>query len=921
MYRQILIAPEHQDYQRILWRFDSSGPILEFKLRTVTYGVSSAPYLALRTLLRLAEEEKNNFSNAAKVVACDTYVDDIVTGCANIDDAISLQRELTQLLHTGGFELHKWTSNKPQVLSHLSHSLVNPAARSLDSDDTTKVLGLLWVPSSDMFTYNVTPMDRSCTKRYILSELARVFDPIGFLTPVTFFIKYLMQKLWVLGLDWDDQPPDEILRIWIRYKNELKLLSTFNLPRHIDINLSDCLELHGFCDASERGYGAVVYLRSCQHDNYSIYFICAKSRVAPLRTISIPRLELCAAVLLSELLKFVIITYKNSIDFKKIYAWTDSTVCLSWIKSHPYKWKTFVSNRISIIQENIGPDNWYHINTNENPADVASRGTFPSELLNNKLWWAAPDFLKLSNNLWPISQVNFSAQTELFSEEKKNISLNVTKNSDNFLDLLLINHSSLDYLKRILAHILRFIANCRFPQRKIVGSFSYTELHNSLLVFVKRAQHLFFADEISKIKSNKRLPKPFQKLNVFLDDCDMLRVGGRLHHSTFCYDKKHPLLLPRNSKITSLVIEQIHIKYLHAGVQTVQFLMCQNFWVLSAKRAVRHVLSKWVRCFKIKPKSFQPLMGNLPSPRISQIKVFSHAGIDFAGPMTITLGKHRGAKTYKAWICLFVCLSTKNVHIELCSDLTAEAFLAALRRFISRRGRVSHLYSDNATNFVKANKQLIQLTKLAASQENIEWHFIPPSAPHFGCIWEAGIKSLKSHLIRVIGNQILTYEELHTVLCQTEAVLNSRPITPLSSDPNDFSALTPGHFLTLEPLTAAPDQDVTCLNINRLTRWQLLQRIHQDIWRRWQRDYIGTLQNRAKWLEPTSSPDLGTLVIIKDETTHPLQWRLGRITALYPGSDGVARVADVQTRNGPLRRPLTKLCPLPVSDTSAFENA
>lgn len=921
MYRQILITADHQDYQRILWRFDSSGPILEFKLCTVTYGVSSAPYLALRTLLRLAEDEKRNFPHAAKVLTDDTYVDDIVTGCATIDEAISLQRELTQLLQKGGFELHKWTSNKPQALSHLSPLLVNPAARSLDSDETTKVLGLLWLPSSDVFTYNVTPMDRPCTKRHILSELARVFDPIGFLTPITFFIKYLMQKLWVLGLDWDDQPPSEILRIWTRYKNELKLLSKFNISRHIDINFTDSLELHGFSDASERGFGASVYLRTCHHEKYSIYFICAKSRVAPLRTISIPRLELCAAVLLSELLEFVITTYKNKIEFNKIYAWTDSTVCLSWIKSHPYKWKTFVSNRISIIQQRIDPGNWYHIKSDQNPADLASRGTFPSELLNNKLWWSAPDFLKLSRNLWPISKVNSNAHTEISSEERKNTSLNVTKPPEHFLDLLLSNHSSLNSLKRILAHILRFINNCRFPHRKISGNFSYTELHNSLLVFVKRAQHLFFSEEINKIKSKKRLPKPFQKLNVFLDDHDMLRVGGRLHHSTFAYDKKHPFLLPRTSKITYLIIEQIHLKYFHAGVQTVQFLVCQNFWILSAKRAVRHVLSRCVRCFKTQPKSYQPVMGNLPSPRISQVKAFSNSGVDFAGPLTVTLGKTRGAKTYKAWICLFICLSTKSVHIELCSDLTAEAFLAALRRFISRRGRVSHLYSDNATNFIKANKELINLTKLAASQECIEWHFIPPAAPHFGGIWEAGIKSMKGHLIRVIGKQILTYEELNTVLCQIEAILNSRPITPLSLDPNDFNALTPGHFLTLEPLTAAPDEDLISRSINRLTRWQLLQRIQQDIWRRWQRDYLCILQNRGKWLEPTSSPDLGTLVIIKDDTTHPLQWRLGRITALYPGSDGVARVADVATSNGSLRRPLTKLCPLPVSNVSAFENA
>lgn len=913
MYRQILINSNHQDYQRILWRFDSSSPVLDFRLRTITYGVSSAPYLALRTLLKLAEEEKNNFPRAAEILENDTYIDDIVTGCASIADATCLQNELTALLKKGGFELHKWATNKPEVLSHLTCELINPASLSLDSDEVTKVLGLCWQPSSDTFTYKVTPKETSCTKRQILSELARVFDPLGFLTPVTFSIKYLIQKLWVLGLGWDDEPPGDIVRVWARYKNELSLLSDFNLPRHIEFYKTNCIiELHGFCDASERGYAAIVYLRTYQHNAYHTYFICSKSRVAPLKTISIPRLELCAAVLLSELMDFVLKTY-ITISFNKIYCWTDSTVALSWIRSHPHRWKTFVSNRVSFIQERVDPQNWYHVVSCQNPADIASRGAFPSELLTNSLWWAAPEFLKGPCEHWPNREFNFTDTLESNSEEKRNI-LVATNNDDyNFLDSLLLNRSSLNSIKRILSYILRFIHNCRFPDRKVTGTFSYKELHNALLTLVQREQQLLFSDEISKLKRSQKLPKPFQKLNVFLDEKQILRVGGRLHHSVLLYDKKHPVLLPRQSRLTFLVIENIHLKYFHAGLQTVQCLLYQNFWVLSAKRAIRHVLSKCVKCFKVQPKSFQPHMGNLPSSRVLPSKCFSSSGVDYAGPFYITLSKTRGAKTFKAYVCLFICMATRVIHIELVSDLTADAFLAAMRRFIARRGRVSHLYSDNGTCFVKANKELIRLTRAAAQTKSIEWHFIPPSAPHFGGLWEAAVKSMKNHLIRVIGDQVLTYEELYTILCQTEAILNSRPLTPLSSDPNDLAVLTPGHFLNMEPLTAAPDSDLTDLKLNQLSRWQLLQRIHQDLWGRWQREYLHTLQQRSKWLDITVSPEIGSLVLLKDDCTPPLKWRLGRIRALYPGSDGVARVADVYTSSGVLKRPLTKLCPLPVS--------
>lgn len=920
MYRQILITPDHQNYQRILWRFNPSDPVMDFRLRTVTYGVSCAPYLALRTILQLAEEEKNRFPRAADVLRNDTYVDDIVTGCPSVEDAISLQKELSNLLKSGGFELHKWATNKPEVLSHLSQSLINPASLSLDNDETTKILGLRWQPASDSFSYKITPIEKSCSKRHMLSELARIFDPLGFLTPVTFSIKYLIQKLWIQGLNWDDEPPADIVRVWNRYKCELSLLSEFHLPRYIALNETNdyTVELHAFADASDRGYASVIYLRACYNNTYSTYLVCSKSRVAPLKTISIPRLELCAAVLLSELTDFVLKTYANKISFTKIYAYTDSTIALAWIKSHPHRWKPFVSNRVSYIQERTNPQDWYHIGSCQNPADIASRGAFPSELLSNSLWWAGPDFLQKSENCWTNIHTNVADSSEINSELKKNITLAASQVNDNFLDVLLNNHSSLNRLTRIVSCILRFLNNCRYPNTKLKGSFSLKEHHSALLALTKREQEIAFQEEINKILTHKKLPKPFQKLNIFIDPSGILRVGGRLHHSGILYDKKHPALLPRESRLTYLLIENIHLKYFHAGHHAVQFLLVQNFWVLSAKRAIRHVLSKCIKCFKTNPQPFQPLMGALPNPRVSPNKPFSHSGVDYAGPFNITLSKSRGSKTYKAYVCLFICLSIKAIHIELVCDLTADSFLAALRRFIARRGRVSHLYSDNGTCFVKANKELLNFTRLAASTERLVWHFIPPSAPHFGGLWEAGVKSVKSHLVKVMGDQVLTYEEFYTILCQTEAILNSRPLTPLSSDPNDLSVLTPGHFLTLEPLTTVPDSDLTHIKLNRLNRWQLLQRIHQDLWKRWHREYLHTLQQRSKWLKHSVSPEIGTLVLIKDDCLPPLKWRLGRISTLYPGTDGTVRVADVNTVNGVLKRPLIKLCPLPVS---AFENA
>lgn len=915
MYRQILIKQDHRNFQRILWRFSPHDPIQDYKLNTVTYGVSSSPFLALRTLLQLSQDETQNFPRAAEILATDTYVDDIITGANTYEQALSLQKELILLLKSGGFELRKWASNDPRLLSHLPSSDLYNANFQFDlaSESPLKILGLQWHPSNDSFIFSVTSMDTTCTKRNILSNIARIFDPLGILSPVTFYVKYLIQQLWSLGLDWDQSPPNNIQQIWSKYISEITYLSEFNLPRRVITENYKICEVHGFCDASERGYCSVVYFRLINSDgNISTRFVCAKSKVSPLKRISIPRLELCAAVLLANLMSFICDTYQDKLNFSKLFAWSDSTVALSWITSSPHKWKTFVSNRVSHIQQTLSPTVWHHVPSSDNPADCGSRGLLPQELLNYPLWWTGPAFLLSPQPNWsPFSSLSSSSSLSEVAAEEKKIVLTTLINLDS-LDSLLHKYSSLPKIKRIIAYVLRFIQNLKSSRNvRQFNDLTNSELHRALLLLVKRVQHTSFSEDITRLENGRSLSKYLRKLSPFLDQEGVLRVGGRLRYSQLTYDQKHPALLPRCSRLTDLIIEDIHNAHFHPGVQTMHFLIAQNFWILSPRRAIHKVLSKCLKCWRLKPVVFQPPMGNLPPSRISQIKSFSETGIDYCGPFKIKLNKGRGAKTIKCYICLFVCFATKAIHLELASDLSTESFLAALRRFIARRGRCSHLYSDCGTNFVGAEKYLRQLFENAAKEEGIQWHFNPPSAPHFGGLWEAGVKSVKTHLSRVIGEQILTYEELYTVIVQIESLLNSRPLSPVSSDPSDLSVLTPGHFLTLEPLTALPEKDLTNVKLNLLTRWQLIQRLHQDFWSRWHKEYLHTLNQRGKWTNPSTPVEPGTMVLIKNELTPPMRWHLGRIIETHPGKDGVSRVATVKTQQGIFKRPLVKLCPLP----------
>ncbi|XP_071643026.1 uncharacterized protein [Temnothorax longispinosus] len=269
---------------------------------------------------------------------------------------------------------------------------------------------------------------------------------------------------------------------------------------------------------------------------------------------------------------------------------------------------------------------------------------------------------------------------------------------------------------------------------------------------------------------------------------------------------------------------------------------------------------------------------------------------------------------------------TKAVHLELVEDMTTAAFIGALKRFISRRGKVVNMYSDNGLNFRGADNEMQDLFQSpdlqhAAAEERLNWHFIPPRAPHFGGLWEAAVRSMKQQLTKTIEDASLTVVEIMTVLAQVEAILNSRPLTPLSNDPLDLSALTPAHFLIGDSLTSYPEPDILDIPMNRLSRWQHVERLKQHFWSRWSKEYLAVCQGRTKWKSEThSNLEVGQLVMLKEDESMPLKWVLARIDGVHPGSDGVIRILTVRTSKGIYKRPIVKICPLPVEEPEAQKN-
>lgn len=365
------------------------------------------------------------------------------------------------------------------------------------------------------------------------------------------------------------------------------------------------------------------------------------------------------------------------------------------------------------------------------------------------------------------------------------------------------------------------------------------------------------------------------------------------------------------------------VKLLHAGPQLLLSTIRERFWPTHGKSLASKIVHECVTCFRVKPNIYNPIMGNLPTPRVTPSPPFLNTGIDYAGPFMIRSGRGRGYRTSKCYISIFVCFATKAVHIELVTGLESQTFIAALRRFISRRGKPREIVSDNATTFHGADNELVELHKFlhehsneltaSCSDEGILFRYLPVYCPHMGGLHEAAVKSCKHHLKRVLGQALLTYEEFSTILIQVEGILNSRPLCPLSSNDTDFSVLTPAHFLIGRSIQSLPDYEYKDVPIHRLTHFQQLQQIQQDFWRRWAKDYIGNLQQRTKW-RSSKGPRLavGTLVLVKDDRLPSCHWKIGRIIKTHDGEDTESRIASIQTAKTIIKRGFNTICPLPI---------
>lgn len=839
MYRQVKVYDEDINYQRMVFRFQRTDPIEDFGLNTLTFGTASAPYMATRTLKQLAIDGEHKYPVASKIVKTDFHVDDLLTGADTVETVKTIWKEVREMLAEAQFPMRKWSSNSNEVLKQIPEEEREFQSAEITIEDTLKALGIGWSPIQDYFFFKAPEIDKSkkLTKRIFLSQAAKLFDPLGWLGPAVLQPKIMFQKIWKEQLKWDDEIPNEVAEKWIEFRNELSVLEQIKIPRWFGWSKDLTMELHGFSDASEQAYGAVIYIKATNEvGNSTVELVLAKSRVAPVQTVRLPRLELCGAVLLANLMDVV----KPELKVNSTYCWTDSTITLDWINSTPDKHKTFVANRIAETQEYTNPEQWRHVDGAQNPADCLSRGLKPKELVSHPLWWNGPPWLKLSKEKWPKNTNVKIPEDQLELKSKK--SLFTTKVQLNeVLRNLLNRYNSFTMLARVSARIRTLKKENK--QRHL----TLREIDDERMFWIRTEQSVSFSEEINSLKNGKELSSKSKLLqfNPFLDRNGVLRIGGRLKEALIDFDSKHQIIIPKNSILSRLIINDAHKMTKHGGTQLTMTYTRTQYWIIDTRKAVRNQIHKCVKCHRYSKKTRTQLMGTLPEPRVNMSRGFLHTGVDYAGPVKVLTRRRPGKREVtKGWIAVFVCLCTKAIHLELVSSMTSESFLAAFTRFRGRRGLPSNMYSDNSKTFIGAKNELEEDLRLIKEvlepqvadmllKNSVQWHFIPPHAPHWGGIWEAGVKSMKHHIRRVMGESVHTFEEITTVLVEIEAVLNSRPLCPVSNDPNDFSILTPGHFLIGEPLLSPPRPSLLEVHPSRLGIYKQISQRIEHFAKRW----------------------------------------------------------------------------------------
>ncbi|XP_055910928.1 uncharacterized protein LOC129945299 [Eupeodes corollae] len=936
MFHQVKILEDDKNAQRFLWRNIEDGNIEVYQMQVMTFGSTCSPFCAQYIKNKNAKKFEMQFPRATKAIIENHYVDDLLDSVDTEEEAIALVKDVIHIHKHAGFEIRNFVSNSSNVLNALQSkaSNANKSFTNYAQNDFEKLLGMWWSPSTDMFVYtfksskmqnDVMNGTQIPTKREVLRALMCVFDPLGLIANFTIQLKIILQEIWRSGIGWDEKIKDRQFQKWKIWLSLIPKIKDVSINRryltNVHFGTGSRVELHIFVDAGEEAIAAVAYIRVSTQSDVECSLISAKTKVAPIKTLSIPRLELEAAVLGVRLSK--IIKNGHTVQFESLTFWTDSQVVLSWIKSSK-KYKSFVAVRIGEILESSDASDWNWVCSKDNVADDASRYKSNYDFSSSGRWFTAPEFL-YQNPFPPSEKFSEDLTSEKGNEEVKECFLHFEKPSASVLDFNRFSRwkSLLKTQIFIYRYVKLFVLKWRKPCRPSV--FQLDEKEAAKILLYKQAQKDSFPIEYEALaiatssgnEVNIGKTSPLYTLSPYLDENGLIRIAGRIDAiKNVPSETKRPIILPKDHQVTYLIVNEFHIKFCHLFNETVVNELRQYYFIPSLRRVLKKVQRGCQHCKNNRAAPQPPRMAELPPARLQPFqRPFSYTGVDYFGPLFVKIGR----RLDKRWGMLLTCLTLRAIHIEIVHSLSSDSCILAFKRFISRRGMPKEVYSDNGTNFRGASKELQQairdLNKHAVAKEfelDLKWNFIPPAAPHMGGCWERMVRSVKQTLTEISPIRNPCDELLVSMMAEVESIVNSRPLTYVPIDFESSEALTPNHLLigcsNQERLHAEPIRDGAAIRRN----WIAAEKYAQSFWQRWLREYLPDLTRRTKWFKPQRQLQEGDIVVIVDYNSPRKTWPKGKILKVIPGKDDTVRSAIVQTQTGIYTRPAVKLAVLEV---------
>ncbi|KAK3107024.1 hypothetical protein FSP39_005438 [Pinctada imbricata] len=924
MFYRFYVNPEHRNFLRFFWFKDNNPalPLTEYRMRVHVFGNRPSPAVAtygLRKSVENAAKDVHDFVNH------DFYVDDAITSVPTSEQAVSLlKRTQKELQDVGKIRLHKIASNDVGLMDQFPKEDLGKDLKDLDiSSDLLPLqrsLGLAWNINIDQFVFDAPSTEKSFTRRGLLSAISSIFDPIGFVSPLTVSGKILMRLACPEGISWDETLPSVYKDSWISWCDSLHKLNGFEIPRmYVPSSLSSAKEqsLLIYSDASESAVAAAAYILVKDSSGQDrIGFVLGKAKLAPPGGTSIPRLELCAALLATELGH--IITEQLEIAPTSIKYFTDSKVVLGYIRNKKRRFYTYVCNRVARIHHISLPEQWNYVPSHKNPADAATRESSSEIIPALQKWLQGPLYLLDERDNVCESQdfplLNPEEDTEIRPVQSMKIALSTTDvpvaeyfnraSSWNGLvqSIAMLQHIAHTYHKDN-AHQCKGWHICK--ESKTVDARKDAE--NLILRVVQRQN---FDKEIECLKQKTDLPRnsPIISLSPYIDDKGLLRVGGRLNNmtETLGLSSVNPVIVPKGH-ISLLLARYYHERCYHQGRKFTEGQLRSNgYWILGAKRLVSSLIFTCVPCRKLRGKVREQKMADLPKDRLTPGPPFSAVGVDMFGPWQITTRKTRGgAAQSKRWAILFTCLTTRAIHIEVVEDMSSSSFINSLRRFTAIRGPVNVYRSDRGTNFVGATDQL-EIHSINVEDDIIQdhlrhsssvWKFNPPNSSHMGGVWERMIgvtrNILNGMLLNAKGKE-LTHEILCTLMAEVSAIVNSRPITSISTDPDSPIILSPNILLTQKQGEVPSMAGEFNLKDIYTASWKHVQFLADLFWKKWYETYLCELQTRRKWCQEKPNIKVGDVVLVKDKNVPRSDWPIGIMEQAIESDDDLVRKAVIR---------------------------